>query len=100
MPTAVFVNRFFHDIPPDGIWYFILSLGQLKGAVTVTAHPAGSILAPPQFMEVIQMATRTVSLSHPGEPEHLLDIVVRNNGHVGGPGGTISIFDVFTVVVS
>ncbi|NLS20745.1 hypothetical protein HGP16_30010 [Rhizobium sp. P40RR-XXII] len=97
--TTLFVNSVAYEIPPDGTAYFVLGPANFKGAVTVTAHPSVGILEPPQYMEVIQMAVRTVGLEHPGEPMHMLDIVFRNNSH-GSYGTTITNFDIFTSVVA
>lgn len=86
------------SIPPDGQSYFDIELSPFDGgAVTVTAVPTfyqdpfeGKTL----FMEVIQMATR---LEWRNEGRHwFLDVVVRNNSHVGTPQAMgIDSYDVF-----
>jgi hypothetical protein len=96
----VYRNEFSNYIPPDGIYYFVLGpLDQLgEGAITVTAHPyATGISASRRYMEVIQMATR-VSNQSP-DAGFWLDIVVRNNGHVGSGADGINGFSVYTSVI-
>jgi len=44
--------------------------------LTVTAHGLSGLVSGPQFIEVVQTATR----AGPGFSERFLDIVVRNNG--------------------
>jgi len=44
--------------------------------LTVTAHGLSGLVSGPQFIEVVQTATR----AGPGFSDHFLDIVVRNNG--------------------
>ena len=99
--TTLFVNSVAQEIPPDGTWYFVLGPAAFRGAVTVTAHPQSGILEAPRYMEVIQMAVRSVGLEHPGEPLHYLDVVVRNNTHVGDANAsTITNFDIYTAVTA
>jgi hypothetical protein len=101
--AKVFVYRYeFSDvIPPDGIEYFYLGpFDQFQeGAITVTAHPYPTALhASKRYMEVIQMATR-VSNEAGAAGGFFLDIVVRNNGHVGSDADSINGFSVYTSVI-
>jgi hypothetical protein len=93
-------NDFSQVIPPDGTYYFYLGpFDQFEsGAITVTAHPyPTAISASRRYMEVIQMATR-VSNQNP-DAGFWLDIVVRNNGHVGSGADSINGFSVYTSVI-
>jgi hypothetical protein len=99
--TTLYVNFLSNDIPPDGTLYFTLGPGNFKGAVTVTAHAVTGIELPTRYMEVIQLATRTVGTLSPGEPPHILDIVVRNNSHKhDGTAAEIEGFYIYTSVIS
>jgi hypothetical protein len=98
------VSVYRHDypqvIPPDGTFY--LTVGPLaqfqNGAITVTAHPyPTAISSSRQYMEVIQTATR-FSNQNP-DAGFWLDIVVRNNGHVGSGADSINGFSVYTSVI-
>jgi hypothetical protein len=96
----VYRNEYTQYIPPDGTYYFILGpLDQLQmGAITVTAHPyATALSASRRYMEVVQMATR-FSNQNP-DAGFWLDIVVRNNGHVGSGADGINGFSVYTSVI-
>lgn len=96
----VYRNDFAQYIPPDETYYFTIGpLDQFQnGAITVTAHPYPTALAASRrYMEVIQMATR-VSNENP-DAGFLLDIVVRNNGHVGTDADGINGFAVYTSVI-
>lgn len=97
--TFVFRNDFADYIPPDGIKYFAIGpFDQFRdGAITVTAHPnPTAVHASRQYMEVTQMATR-FSNQNP-DAGFWLDIVVRNNGHVGSGADGINGFSVYTCV--
>ena len=91
-------------IPPDGTSFFTLGPADVfaGGAITVTAHPRifgeGAGLAA-MFMEVVQMATRkSISLGGGG---FFIDVVVRNNSHVGtGEASIIEKYDVHVSVVT
>ena len=98
--VIVFRNEFSDVIPPDGTLYFALGpLGEFRdGAITVTAHPnPTAISASRRYMEVIQMATR-FSNQNP-DAGFWLDIVVRNNGHVGSDADGINGFSLYTSVI-
>jgi len=104
--VTVFTNYFNVLIPPDGTQYIVLGPHPLfgAGAVTVTAQPLSfPDDAFPDFavyVEVIQMATRRGPAQF-GEEDRFLDIVVRNNGHVGGePSGVLAQFNLYTSVVT
>jgi hypothetical protein len=90
-------------IPPDGTFYFWIGPLDIfsSGAITVTAHPTKFGPGPQvaQYMEVVQMATRReVSL---GGASFYLDLVVRNNSHVGqSDAASIASFDAFISVVT
>jgi len=98
-PT-LYVNHFDHRLGPDETLYFVLGPGNFKGAVTVTAIPADYGTTLPQYMEVIQTGIRAAA------PEgynfsYWLDIVVRNNTHVGDSNATvIDSFNVSTSVIA
>jgi|GraSoiStandDraft_4_1057263.scaffolds.fasta_scaffold1478486_2 hypothetical protein len=102
--TTVFKNFMNVSIPPDGTRYFVLgphpALG--AGAVSVTAQavsvPDGGFGDLAVFLEVIQTATRR-GPGQFGEEDRFLDIVVRNNAHVGGPpSGQITAFNLYTSI--
>jgi hypothetical protein len=96
----VYRNEFSKYIPPDGTYYFYLGpFNQFRdGAITVTAHPyPTAISASRRYMEVVQMATR-FSNQNP-DAGFWLDIVVRNNGHVGTGADGINGFSVYTSVI-
>jgi hypothetical protein len=96
----VYRNEFSKYIPPDEIYYFTIGpLDQFRdGAITVTAHPYPTATsASRRYMEVIQMATR-FSNQNP-DAGFWLDIVVRNNGHVGSGADGINGFSVYTSVI-
>ena len=98
----VFTYRYYFTdfIPPDGTDYFYLGpLDQYQdGAITVTAHPYPTSISPStRYMEVIQMAVRFSNIV-PDEG-WFLDIVVRNNGHVGSGADGINGFSVITSVI-
>jgi hypothetical protein len=96
-------------IPPDGTSFFTIgpNAAFATGAITVTAIPTR--FAPggkPMFIEVVQMATRKEQgvvgpgVGIGGISQFFLDIVVRNNSHVGTPEeSTIERYDVFVSVV-
>jgi hypothetical protein len=67
-------------IPPNGgVKYFALqnpNPAWFECAVTVTALGLLGLVCGPQYLEVVQTATR----AGPGPNDRLLDIVVRNNG--------------------
>jgi len=89
-------------IPLDGTFYFQMDHPSFAdGAITVTAHPieGGVGGLAPVFMEVIQMATRWEDDGAAGI-HHILDIVVRNNGHAGGLANPITEFSVYTSVAN
>jgi hypothetical protein len=89
-------------IPADGTSFFTIGPADAfaTGAITVTAIPTQ--FAPggkPMFIEVVQMATRKEGVFG-GGANFFLDIVVRNNSHVGAPEeSTIEKYDVFVSVV-
>lgn len=89
-------------IPPDGTSFFTIGPSDAfaTGAITVTAIPTQ--FAPggnAMFIEVVQMATRKESGAG-GHPRFFLDIVVKNNSHVGTPqASTIQKYDVFVSIV-
>jgi hypothetical protein len=89
-------------IPADGTSFFTIGPHDAfaTGAITVTAIPTQ--FAPggkPMFIEVVQMATRKEG-EFGGSQHFFLDIVVRNNSHVGTPEeSTIEKYDVFVSVV-
>jgi hypothetical protein len=96
----VYRNDFSDYIPPDGTLYFFIGpFNQFReGAITVTAHPNPTAISPSRrYMEVIQMATR-FSNQNP-DAGFWLDIVVRNNGHVGSDADGINGFSVYTSVI-
>jgi hypothetical protein len=100
--AKVFVYKHYwtNYIPPDGTLYFNIGpFGQFRdGAITVTAHPNPTAVSPSKrYMEVVQMATR-FSNSAP-DPGFWLDIVVRNNGHIGTGADGINGFTTFTSVI-
>jgi hypothetical protein len=90
-------------IPPDGTSFFTIGPSDAfaTGAITVTAIPTVfSSGGKTMFIEVIQMATRKGAGGLGGSPQFFLDIVVRNNSHVGTPEeSTIEKYDVFVSVV-
>jgi hypothetical protein len=65
-------------IPPNGgtLYFGLVSNEFVDCSVTVTAHGLAGLVSGPQFIEVVQTATR----AGPGPSERWLDIVVRNNG--------------------
>ncbi|MFP2961647.1 hypothetical protein ACLEPN_28545 [Myxococcus sp. 1LA] len=89
-------------IPLDGTYYFILGPDSrlAAGSINVTVHTVEAVngLAP-RYAEVIQMATRR-QIRAGGGYEALLDIVVRNNGHVGGPGTGFGEWAAYTSVIT
>ncbi len=98
--VVIYRNEYTQYIPPDGIYYFVLGpLDQLQnGAITVTAHPYATAISPStRYMEVVQMATRFSNQSP--NAGFFLDIVVRNNGHVGSGADGINGFSVYTSVI-
>jgi hypothetical protein len=101
MATTVFRNNFVQFIPPDGTHFFTLGPHDLfgSGAINVTAHSTDNVSLQPNFVEVIQMATRR-SIRAGGGNEFRLDIVVRNNAHVGGPGAGFSNWVAYTSVAT
>lgn len=90
-------------IPPDGTSFFTIGPSDAfaTGAITVTAIPAQ--FAPggkAMFIEVVQMATRKEPGGLGGGSRFFLDIVVKNNSHVGtAEESTIQKYDVFVSVV-
>jgi hypothetical protein len=93
-----------NPIPPDGTSYFVLGPLDVyqSGAITVTAHPRGSEGNPAigMYMEVIQMATRKAVVGLGGF-SYYLDIVVRNNTHLGtSEATTIKNYDVYVSVIT
>jgi hypothetical protein len=101
MATICFRNHLVAWIPPDGTFYYQYGpdprLG--SGAINVTIHTTEGVggLAP-RYVEVVQMATRRQDSS--SGYQSFLDIVVRNNAHVGGPGTGFSEWDAYTSVVT
>ena len=97
----VYTHSHAYFIPLDGVKYFWIGpFNQFRdGAITVTAHPNPTAVSTNrQYMEVVQMATR-FSNSAP-DAGFWLDIVVRNNGHVGDPGAyAINGFTTYTSVI-
>lgn len=102
MGVQCFRNNMYVWIPLDGILYFILGPDSrlATGAITVTVHTIESVNGlPPRYAEIIQMATRRQSRAGGGY-EALLDLVVRNNGHVGGSGTGFGEWVVYTSVIT
>jgi len=98
--VSIYRNDLAQVIPPDGTYYFAIGPWDefRDGAITVTAHPYPTALAASRrYMEVVQMATR-VSNQNP-DAGFWLDIVVRNNGHVGTGADSINGFAVYTSVI-
>jgi hypothetical protein len=67
------------------------SAGGLTGYVGALAN---------QYIEVVQSAVRTQWNGPAGRYEHYLDVVVRNNAHVGGAGTGFSHWTVYASVAS
>lgn len=90
-------------IPPDGTDYFPIGPNEAfaNAAITVTAIPRTGTPGKPLYIEVVQMATRT-SPRFGANPDHFIDIVVRNNSHAADQANasTITSFDVFVSVVT
>jgi hypothetical protein len=102
----VFRNDFVLWLPPDGTQYVKLGPNIWYGAssinVSAIAYEGVGVVGglADQFIQVIQMAVRTVADgSAPQGYAHYLDIVVRNNAHVGGPGTGFSHWALFTSVI-
>ena len=98
--VAVYRNEFTDVIPPDGTHYPTIGpLDQFaNGAITVTAHPYPTAVNPSRrYMEVIQTATRFSNQSP--DAGFWLDIVVRNNGHVGSGADSINGLAIYTGVI-
>ncbi|WP_223638032.1 hypothetical protein [Corallococcus sp. EGB] len=97
-----FRNHFVAWIPLDGTYYYVLGPDSrlATGSINVTVHAVEAVdgLAT-RYVEVIQMATRRQSRSGGGY-DSMLDIVVRNNGHVGGSGTGFSEWDAYTSVIT
>ncbi|MFC9926936.1 hypothetical protein [Streptomyces sp. NPDC127190] len=89
------------SIPPDGTVFFSVGPDDLLGGAAITATvQAGSGSGRPVFAEVTQLATRSQSDSPTPTTSHFLDIVVRNNGHVGDGAATIDFYEVFITSVT
>ena len=102
--TVCFRNDYVFWIPPDGTAYFWIGPDARfgSGSINVSAVAKDGVgvvsgLAT-QYIEVIQQAVRTQSGS--SGYEYYLDIVVRNNAHVGGPGTGFSHWSVYTSVTN
>lgn len=103
--TTVFKWLFDISLPPDGTVYLWLGPAPIfgQGAVTVTAQalsfPDGGFGDFPVYLEVVQMATRRGPAQF-GEEERFLDIVVRNNAHVGGPPSGRTNFNLYASIAT
>jgi hypothetical protein len=98
--VLIYKNDFSFVLPPDGTQYLILGPFSpfRHGAITVTAHPYPTALTSSRrYMEVIQMATRYSNVDP--DAGFWLDIVVRNNGHVGTGADGINGFSIYTSVI-
>lgn len=101
--TVVFKNLFNAQIPPDGTLYLVLGPHPKleQGAVSVSAQalsvPDSGFGDNPVYLEVIQAATRR-GRGQFGEEDRFMDIVVRNNSHVGGPPSGNTAFNLYTSV--
>jgi hypothetical protein len=103
---VAFRNDFVSWLPPDGTLYFKLGpdirFGTGSINVSAIAYDGVGVVGglADQFIQVIQMAVRTVADgSAPQGYAHYLDIVVRNNAHAGGPGTGFSHFALFTSII-
>lgn len=102
MGTLCFRNHAVAWIPPDGTLYFAMGPDDrlAAGSINMTVHTVEAVdgLAT-RYVEVVQMATRRQARSGGGY-ETLLDIVVRNNAHVGGAGTGFSEWVAYTSVIT
>jgi hypothetical protein len=94
-------KNFWSDyIPPDGTMYFMFGPFNMfrDGAITVSAHPnPTAVSSSRRYMEVVQMATRFSNTAP--DTGFWLDVVVRNNGHVGSGADGINGFTTYLSVI-
>jgi hypothetical protein len=104
--TVAFRWDYVFWIPPDGTAYVAFGPDPRfgSGAVATSAVAKDGIgvvgALANQYIEVIQSAVRTQWNGPAGRYEHYLDVVVRNNAHVGGAGTGFSHWTVYASVVS
>jgi hypothetical protein len=101
MPTTCLVNHHTNLIPLDGTFYFVLGPDDrfAFGTMNVTCHAVEGVAGlTPRYLEVIQMATRRQART--GGYDALLDVVVRNNGHVGTGASLVSEWVSYTSVIT
>ncbi|HEV7649836.1 MAG TPA: hypothetical protein VGP26_16945 [Actinophytocola sp.] len=102
--TISFRNDYVFWIPPDGTAYVALGPdGRFgSGAITVSAVAKDGVgvvgFLVNQYIEVVQMAVRTQWAT--SAYTYYLDIVVRNNAHVGGPGTGFSHWSLNTSITN